>query len=277
MKSERLLQALGKIDDQWIVDAMELPEKAKPVRRRWVKYGLIAACLCLLLAVPIVASQTDLIVDVFSDMTGWNVRTKNYFANTDFSEELIEQVKELAEDETGWKRDAVNRTIYIPVDSEVEAEKKLGIAIPNNALLTEEIKDDIHMEVEENGAWVRYDRHCLLQVTFDREGNVRRADTMIAYRYEGSSVTVTYGMMTEDVTRVDGGGFGSVRVENMQEQRFVSTAGRECVVYYSENQQGKYFAYGYTVVDKVLLEISIIGESRGMLEERMVRFLNAYE
>lgn len=49
MKNERLLQAIGKIDDNLVYDAAPPEKKAKPLR--WIRWGAAAACLVFIVAI----------------------------------------------------------------------------------------------------------------------------------------------------------------------------------------------------------------------------------
>ena len=54
MKKERLLDAFGQIDEEFIEEAD--PEKKKKAKKKsnkntWVKWGAMAACLCLIVGV----------------------------------------------------------------------------------------------------------------------------------------------------------------------------------------------------------------------------------
>ncbi len=60
MKTEKLLGAIGKIDDNLIYGAVnDTPKKKRPA---WMKWGAIAACLCLMVcifAIPRFITQSD--------------------------------------------------------------------------------------------------------------------------------------------------------------------------------------------------------------------------
>lgn len=49
MKKEKLYEAIGEIDDNYINDA-HLTTKKKKSRPAWIKWGAMAACLCLVVA-----------------------------------------------------------------------------------------------------------------------------------------------------------------------------------------------------------------------------------
>lgn len=70
MRKEDLYKAIGDISEQRIAEA-QMVKKKKPA---WVKWGALAACLCLLIAVPVVLHQPaetpHEVVDPSSDATG---------------------------------------------------------------------------------------------------------------------------------------------------------------------------------------------------------------
>ena len=49
MKSDKFLSAIGNIDDDFIEEAAELnsPQAKRPIRKLWVRYGSLAACLLI--------------------------------------------------------------------------------------------------------------------------------------------------------------------------------------------------------------------------------------
>jgi len=233
MKQEKLLYVIGKIDDEFIEEAME-PKMARVSRGRWIKTAAVAACLCVAIAIPIMATQNDLIVTMLSGMHGWHVRTENHFEQTDFSESLRAEAMTQAKEDALWAEGIEQSSINITVDSEMAAEKLLGIEIPDNELLSEAIRDQVHLGVEENGQLVRYDSSYILQIIINRQGTIQLVDTMAAYRYKGLPAVVTYRMNTEAVTAKDGGGFGNINVKNMYySEQYATASGRACEVYYS--------------------------------------------
>ena len=263
MKREKLLYAIGKIDDEFIEEAMEpRKESVKIYYGRWIKAAVVAACVCVVIAIPILATQNDLIVTILSGMHGWHVRTENHFEQTDFSEFLRAELIAQAKEDALWEDGIEQRSIYMPVDSEIAAEKLLGIEIPDNELLPEAICDQVHLEVEENGQLVRYDSSYILQIMINRKGTIQLVDTMAAYRYKGLPAVVTYRMNTEAVTEKDGGGFGNINTKNVYfQEQYVAASGRVCEVYSATVEGGLYVCYGYTVVDNVLIEVSILSKT----------------
>ena len=70
MRKEDLYKAIGDISEQSIAE-VQMIKKKKPA---WVKWGALAACLCLLIAIPVVlhhpAETPHEVVDPSSDATG---------------------------------------------------------------------------------------------------------------------------------------------------------------------------------------------------------------
>lgn len=265
MKSEKILNAIGQIDDEFILQAMEPSENANIRGNRWIKYAAIAACLCLLLALPIIATQNEMLVDIFSDMTGWRVRAKGYYTDKDFSKEVRALSQELAGD-----------TKYVPMESLEQVEVFLGVAIPDNSLLTEEIADEAHIEVEKNGQRIRYDTPCLIYLAFSEDGSVLTVDTTAAYRYEQMHLYVTYRIPTEYAASVGGGGFGNQQTNIADSQTYITPSGRECAVFYTSSGDGVFSGFGYTVVDSVLVELSLVGRSEAEIRKAITEVLNGF-
>lgn len=266
MRSEKLLSAIGSIDDELILQAMTArSENTNHRRTRWIKYAAVAACLCLLLALPIVAARNEMLVDFFADMTGWHIRSKEYFADKDFSREVRSLSKKAAGESTN-----------LPMENLEQVEEFLGIAIPKNPLLTAEIADKVHMEVETNGQSVRYDTPCLVYLAFSEDGSVVAADTHAAYRYKQMHLYVTYRMTTEYAVSIGGGGMGNQNADMAQLQTYITDSGRECAVFFEKSGDGIYSGRGYTVVDAVLIELSLIGRSEENIQQAITEVLEAF-
>lgn len=266
MRSEKMLSAIGKINDELIMDAMVAPsESAKPKASRWVKYGALAACLCLLFILPIAAAQSELLVDILSDMTGWHIQAKEYYTDKEFSKEVRSLAKEMA---GTWN--------YYPMDTLDETEEFLGIDLPRNPLLTKEIRDEVHIEAEVNGKMERYDAHCLLRLAFSEDGSVLAADTDVAYRYGIMPLQVLYRIPTEDATFKGGGGISGINASITEAQIFETSSGREYAVICNSAGDGIFSCRGYTVVDRILIEVSLIGRSEEEMRQAVVEVLEGF-
>lgn len=267
MRSEKLLNAIGNINDTLITDAMAMPSKMeKPKVARWIKYVAMAACLCLIFVLPIAAAQSELFVDIFTDMTGWHIQAREYYTDRDFSKE----VRTLAKEEAG-------AITYYPAETLEEVEEFLGIDLPHNPLLTEEIRDEVHIETEVNGQMQRYDSHCLLRLAFSEDGSVLAADTDVAYRYGIMSLQVLYRIPTEDATFKGGGGIGGIDASITEAQTFTTSSGREYAVICNNAGEGIFSCLGYTVVDRVLVQVSLVGRSEEEMRQAVIEVLEAYE
>lgn len=271
MKNEKLLNAIGKIDDELILAAVEVPaKKEKKKRSVWIKWGALAACLCLFLVTPVAAAAKDLMVEILSDRIGWSVKTKERISVEDFSKEVQELVKEM---ETESK--------FLAMESVDEAEEFLGVPIPDNAVLAGAMKDELHVETDVSGQKERYDVHCLVYLRKDKEGELIVVDTEAAYRYWGAPVRVNYRMIT-DSNSYDSG-FGVLysdefdREQNPEAKTHVTPSGRECTVFYSGEEHGLFTGYGYVLVDDVLIQVSIIDKAGENVQSCMMDILDAFE
>ncbi len=54
MKEKRLLKAMGKVDEKYIEEASPAQQSKRP---RWLKWGAVAACLCLVIAVGLIVPK----------------------------------------------------------------------------------------------------------------------------------------------------------------------------------------------------------------------------
>lgn len=119
MKTEKLLGAIGKIDDNLVYDAVnDTPKKKRPA---WIKWGAIAACLCFMVcifAIPRFVTQ--------SDPTG----TSTTSASADVGQtRFLSEAEELYVEIVEWKKtgfaavvvDAGNNSIF-PFDGELSVE-----------------------------------------------------------------------------------------------------------------------------------------------------------
>lgn len=266
MKSEKLLSAIGEINDTLITEPLTKPlETAKPRRVRWVKYAAVAACLCLLFVLPIAAAQSDLMVEFFTDLTGWHIGTKKYYTDRDFSKE----VRSLAREAAGTRK-------YYPMDTLEEAEEFLGISLPNNPMLTGEIRDKVYVETEVDGEMEHYESHCLLELSFSEDESVLAADTQAAYRYGLMHLYVLYRIPTEAAYSKGGGGIGGIDANITGAQTFVTASGREYAIVCTSSGEDIFSCYGYTVVDKILVEVSLIGRSEEEMRQAVTEIMEGY-
>ena len=267
MKNDKLLNAIGKINDELVFAAMEVPiKKVRAKRKAWIKGGAIAACLCLFLVIPVAAAAKDILVNILSDRTGWSVTTKERIAVEDFSNEVQEFVKESKEESK-----------FLVMENVAEAEKFLGVALPDNMLLEEASKDDMHVEININGQKERYDAHCIVYLRKNKEEKLALANTEAAYRYGGVYVSVNYRINTED-NRYDSG-FGVVFEERQSSEaiEYITSSGRECVIFYEGEEGGIFGGYGYTLVDGVLVQLYLLNRSEESVQNCMLKLLDAFE
>ena len=271
MKNEKMLNAIGKIDEDLVLAAMEVPAKKIRVKRNvWLKWGAVAACLCLFLATPVAAAAKVMLVDILADRAGWLVKTKERITVEDFSKEVQEFVEKSEE-----------KSKYFVMESLEEAEEFLGVAIPDNALLEKAVKDKIHREININGQNEQYDAHCMVYLLKNKEGKLAVVDTDATYRYENILVMVNYRMNT-DANSYDSG-FG-VEYSEMSEKdqtpkaiEHITPSGRECTIFYEGEAGGIFGGYGYVVVDGVLVQLYLMDISEAKVRNCMLELLDAFE
>lgn len=272
MKSEVLLKAIGKIEDELVLAAVEAPDEKTSARRKgWMKWGALAACLCLFLVIPVAAATKSLLVQFYPDRTGWEIdwNNKERIAVADFSENVQKFLEELG-----------NESQYIDMESLEKAEEFLGVEVPDNVLLTEAIKDELHIETEVNGQKKKYDSHCLVRFGIDDDGKLLAVNTKAAYRYKKLLVQVTYQMKTEENVWENGGGFGGMNFEGLELQHYTTPSGRECTIFYDSFGVGnkkRCSGYGYVYIDGVLIELNIMYDSERMVQKSMIELLDAFE
>lgn len=270
MKNEKLLHAIGKIDDELVVSALEVPS-GKVVRRRNIRKMLmsIAACLCLVLAIPVVASQKDLLVSILSDGTGWSVHTQERFALEEFSRDVQKLSKELGTDSK-----------ILIMESVEEAEEFLGVPIPDNSLLAEAEKHTIFMETDANGQRERYEGHCMVWLAKSTEAKLVGVDTLAKYIYHDATVEVQYRMIPDSNIYENGGGISGTNYEKLEHRNYTTSSGRECAIFYSGVQGSVNYLYtgqGCLVVDGVLIELYIMDISEENVQNCMIELLDAFE
>lgn len=261
MKQEKLLLAMGDICDAFVLDAMQAPVKSN--RRIWTKWVAVAACLCLLIAIPVAGAHSDLIVEFLSGENRWSVRSEYRFTERDFSKEVRKHGKQ---ENAG--------TLYFPMESLEEAEEFLGVELPYNSSLERAVPDELHVEFEENGKRVRYEEHCLVMLHYGEHGKLNVADIWAQYRHGTSVVRIYYRMPTTNIPYKNGGGMGGFDEEAIEE-RYVSPCGREFSIFYTGEILND--SYGYGVIDGVLLEVEVIDRSEENVRKYMTKILDGFE
>ena len=118
-------------------------------------------------------------------------------------------------------------------------------------------------------------RNYFASVIRHREKSVA-ADTQAAYRYKQMHLYVTYRMTTEYAVSIGGGGIGDQNADMAQLQTYITDSGRECAVFFEKSGDGICSGRGYTVVDAVLIELSLIGRSEENIQQAITEVLEAF-
>lgn len=265
MKKEKLLNAMGSIDDELIYSAMEEPvlQSGKGCGN-WMKWGLAAACLCILLTLPVAAANKEVVVKIWQNFTGWEVRTPGRIAIKELAPELLEL-------ERG----------YYPQENIETAEEFLGITLPENALLKVAEEAEYHITFE-NGD--RLIEHCVVDLAKDAEGQLLGINVKAKYYYNDMFVEVGYGLSTELNTYDNGGGRGVMGIDESQNEpeqiSYITPSGRECEIFYYTFDgyvNEFYVGCGYMTVDNVLISLYISDTSEKAVHSTMIQILDGFE
>lgn len=268
MKSEKLLHAMGELDDELVSGAMQMPmENGKTARPRRVRWMILAACLCLLLAVPAMAWSENLQFRFFPEAGRWEADTQYRFPLSAFSRDLREKA---AENGTGFVR--------YPMDTMAEAADFIGVSLPENALLAQAEPAMMFLEFEDGE---QMQTHCLVYLANGSDQKLMAVQAEAEYWYEETDVHVLYSMVTECNPYENGGGAG-VTFDDLPEnepQTYMSASGRECVMAftYTGYENFGYMGYGYVVVDGILVQLQVRHVSEETVRDTLPRLLDAFE
>lgn len=269
MKQEKLLNAIGNIDEELLYGAMEEPAlpSVKKSRSR-LKWCVAAACLCVLITLPAAAANKELFVNVWQNFTDWEVRTSGKIAIKELAPELLEL-------DGG----------YYPQENIEAAEEFLGITLPKSAALKEAEKAYFHIKFENGDSLTK---HCYVDLGKDSEGRLLGINVEACYRYGNRynklPVTVSYGLTTELNSYDNGGGRGVTGMddeENQPEQiSYITPSGRECTIFYATYTGDKHVlcsGYGYMTMDNMLISVTIHHGSEKAVRSAMTQILDGFE
>lgn len=273
MKSEKLLETIGKIDDNLIKEALEIP--VKNVKRQmdydgktqygWFKRLTIAACLCLVFSLPVLAIGQVLSVKFMAEQHQWEVTTQGRFPMEAFSKEALNRAEALGTEDG----------IY-PMSGETEAEEFLGISLPENTILEEAhmIMTDLNLT---NGE--RVYGNTITFLFNNNESKLVSVWVTSRYLYNGMDVEVSYKLVTELNPYENGGGMGVEINDDYQKQtmeRYVTATGRECTIIYSDN--GYYCrAYAYMDIEGIITAVELGGTGADNISECIKQIMDAYK
>ena len=261
-KEEKLLHAIGGVDERLIEEALEVRIRRKPAILRWVA---VAACVCLLLVSPVGASVVGLLKEAVG-LNGHSVfYTKTRFSLEDFSEEA----------RTAAVRQERDREYYSMDDLEA-AEDFLGIELPNNAVLSKAAPDIITLDVYSEDQLIEtYSAPCLVELERNSGHALTSAFVWAEYMIEDGTITAKYFATTEE--RPDESYYGFDNKESAREN-YVTEAGLEAVVYSRKVDYGygSWEVRGVLVVDKYLVSLCVYEWSEGEAITTLKTILDAY-
>jgi len=262
MKEEKLLHAIGGIDDELIEFAMEpLKHKRHPA---WVRWTAAAACLCLLMASPVGAVMQGKVRELLLNAGYTDFYTTDRFAVREFSEEARAAAAEQPDGQTG----------FYPVDSLEKAEEFLGIPLPDNTVLEGGRKMTLFIESAEGDG---YETKCMVHLYHDDGYGLVCADVDFRRKLSECYVDVYYRMATEKMPYENGGGV-AISTEGMRREDYVTPGGLECVIY-GEHSGDEFWGYecvGLAVVDRCFVWIRLHHQSQYTAVEMMKEILDAY-
>lgn len=274
MKSERLLNAIGKIEDTLVEDALEIPEKSvdspkkflKNTSNKWFKRIAIAACFFMVISVPVLAIEHGLRLKFMQSQHKWSVNTQGRFPLEAFSEEVLEIVEALGTEDGMYSMNTLE-----------EAEEFLGIQLPENTLLEKMPQEPIEQEWSDGK---QVSGNTITYLFNGIQSGFVAAWVYSDYRYKGMDVWVNYQLVTELNPYEDGGGV-SVEIKGDESEQiletYVTTSGRECSIIYSGHGEYSYAAYAYMDIDGILTEVQIRHGSLESIENMVKAVMDGYK
>lgn len=273
MKSEELLNVIGKLNDSMIEEALENPVKtadskkwfAKVSGGSWLKRTVVAACFCLMISIPVLAIGQGLRLEFMKEQHKWNVDTQGRFPMEAFSAEVLKIAEALGSEDGMYSMDNVE-----------EAEVFLGIDLPENTLL-EQIPQK--WTIWSDGSQVS--GNVITHLINGEKGDLVGVWINHAYRYIGKEVWVSYKLVTELNPYENGGGI-SVEIHDSsgnQEQeleKYVTTSGRECSIIYSKHGVSC-TGYAYMDIDGILTEVQIYSGTEESIRTSIKEIMDAFK
>lgn len=274
MKSERLLNAIGKIDDKMIEAAWETSIKNADSRKRnkkyisnkWMKRLAVAACFFIAISVPVLAIEHGLRLRFMPSQHEWSVNIQGRFPIEAFSKKVLELADSLGEEDG----------IYTMNNFE-EASQFLGIDLPENEILEKMPQEQIE-QTWSDGKQVA--GNTMVHIINNHECDFIGAWTYSSYLYKGTKVWVNYQLITELNPYENGGGISMEINADESEQRmetYVTASGRECSIIYSGFGEYSYAAYAYMDIDGILTEVQIMHGSSESIEKIVKEVMDAYK
>lgn len=262
MKEEKLLRAIGSIDDELIDSAMETQRKKHPT---WVRWAAIAACLCLLAASPVGAAMGESLEKFMH-----NGRVEHTI-----TDRLL--LKDLTPEALAAFPDEERQTEYLCFDSKEDAEDFLGIKLPDNPMLEACTQDKLHLETETGE---KLDTHCAVKLSTGDKPEPYCLDIELAYRMDGPPIYVMYRLPTEKNPYDTGGGVGIDTQTYDESVEYTDAEGRTWDLYIRRHDYGGLSACALSNLNGALTWINLCHSynlSAETLKTLMIEIMEAYE
>lgn len=260
MKEEKLLRAIGGIDDDLIDSAMETQKKKHPT---WVRWAAVAACLCLLVASPVGAYMGEALETFIRD-------GRIEHTNTDRL-----RLEDLSPEALADFPDNAGEARYITMDAKEDAEAYLGFDLPDNPVLEASVADQLHLL---NEYAEELHSHCIIRLSTGKELEPICVDAEFAYRMGGVPINVMYRYATEK-NEYDTAAAVGVEVGSFDASEYTDGDGRVWSLYLKEGEDGKVGAMALSKVNGTLtwIDIMVSNLSRESMNDLMIEIMEAYE
>ena len=275
MKSEELLNAIGKLNDSMIEEALEKPVKTADSKKwfvkvaggSWLKRAVVAACFCLMISMPVLAIGQGIRLEFMKEQHKWSVDTQGRFPMEAFSAEVLKLAETLGSEDGMYSMDNVE-----------EAEMFLGIDLPENTLL-EKIPQKWMEQEWADGRKVS--GNVITHLINGVEGDLVGVWINHAYRYMGNGVWVSYKLITELNPYENGGGISveihdSLGIQEQELEKYVTASGRECSIIYSKHGEAC-GGYAYMDIDGILTEVQIHCDTEESIRISIKEIMDAFK
>ena len=251
------LEMINDIDDEMLLSVIEEPKaKIRPLKK--LRWNAVAACIALLMAVPVMAEVFEFTLDFNAIQNRWSANTNAKFAAEEYSEEVR----------------SVKGQEYFNMQDIFEAEEFLGIDLPDNAVLEKSKKRFVNVKYFESGTEEMV--HCNVFVG-ENEGNLLGTHTDAWYTFGENSVNVSYHTICEQNPVEGGGGFGySFEDTRSKSEKYVTPSGRECEIVSIEGEYD-YKEMAVAEVNRVLVSVVVYGQDKESVRSTVTEILDAYK
>lgn len=269
-KEEKLLHAIGGIDDELIRDAMVKPRRT-PARRGWIKWTAAAACLCLLLASPAGASMLGKV----KELTGMNGHAEFYTTDRFTVEDFSEEAREAAAQQD-------SRSEHYPMEDAASAEAFLGLDFPDNDIIDFADPKTITLDRADE----TYEAPCLVNLTKTVENELSAAAAWSAYYLDHGQTEVwdddgqfeVWYIATTQERPADEHNTVGIEIADAEREDYVTPEGLECILYsrYVGYAFGAWEARGFAVVDGYLAYVTVYEWSPDEAMDSLRNIMDAY-